>query len=348
MTRDFEWLRSSYCANGACVEVLWTGRCVDVQDSKLYPASPIQRYSVPEWSGLVAAIKAYAPHVAVEFLPSGHVVLGFRYADRHEPLTFTAAEWHAFELGVRAGEFDTNRLSSPAGMAGNLPAPVAAESDLGLLPVKPSGRALGLSEVRAGHDPIDTGEPAPAGGSPSLICGPNGSSPIVPAGRPALPPQVSAGRPGPDFFAPTVEEVEELAAVMQEALDLLADGPWPGLHQVARYVLAAGYVRAAEQPPAEVTEHWCQVVTDAVDAAAPAWGSGPLVEHISDTSESSRGQSAVDAGSVPTQSGAGDVEGSAGPGLSPSGPGPAEPTHSCPNCAPGYDCERGVYTAGAS
>jgi hypothetical protein len=304
---DFEWSRSSTCANGACVEARRLGGVVLVQDSKV-PASGggiMQAWSLSEWRGLVAAVKAHAHHPAVDVLPTDEVWLGFQHAARHEILRFDLDEWDAFVSGVRRGEFDIDKLSGPVGAGGRRHG------------TRWAATGAGASAVATGAGGISPASPAPV--AAEWVSGLNGAPIDVPAGRltgaPAsLPPQ-EAGQPGPDVFAPTVEEVEELAAVLFEAEDLALTGPWPDRYRMARYILAAGYARL-EPPPAEVTEHWCQSV--------PAWGSGPLVEHVPDESSRGGGTAVATGGAPPDR--AGVSGGKAGPGSTPRAPGPAEPT----------------------
>jgi len=52
-----EWRRSSYCGNGACVEVARSTDGFLVRDAK-HPDSPVLTFTVDEWSAFVAGVKS--------------------------------------------------------------------------------------------------------------------------------------------------------------------------------------------------------------------------------------------------------------------------------------------------
>jgi hypothetical protein len=123
---EVSWTRSSACHQGSCVEVGWTasslcagGDCVQVRhdddvyvrDSKLGDDSPVQEWPLTYWEFLCDAIVADLPRFSgFRKLDDGGVEL--RWAHIHPaPLIFDAGEWKAFVLGVRAGEFDPDRLT---------------------------------------------------------------------------------------------------------------------------------------------------------------------------------------------------------------------------------------------
>jgi hypothetical protein len=124
---EVSWTRSSACHQGSCVEVGWTassrcagGDCVQVRhdddvvyvrDSKLGDDSPVQEWPLTYWEFLCDAIVADLPRFSgFRKLDDGGVEL--RWAHIHPaPLIFDAGEWKAFVLGVRAGEFDREKLS---------------------------------------------------------------------------------------------------------------------------------------------------------------------------------------------------------------------------------------------
>jgi hypothetical protein len=124
---EVSWTRSSACHQGSCVEVGWTasskcsgGDCVQVRhddgvvyvrDSKLGDDSPVQEWPLTYWEFLCDAIVADLPRFSgYRKLDDGGVEL--RWAHIHPaPLIFDAGEWKAFVYGVRAGEFDGEKLS---------------------------------------------------------------------------------------------------------------------------------------------------------------------------------------------------------------------------------------------
>jgi hypothetical protein len=84
---------------------------VYVRDSKLGDDSPVQEWPLTYWEFLCDAIVADLPRFSgFRKLDDGGVEL--RWAHIHPaPLIFDAGEWKAFVLGVRAGEFDPDRLT---------------------------------------------------------------------------------------------------------------------------------------------------------------------------------------------------------------------------------------------
>jgi hypothetical protein len=52
-----EWRRSSYCGNGACVEVARSDEGFLVRDAK-DPNSPVLSFTPNEWSAFVAGVKS--------------------------------------------------------------------------------------------------------------------------------------------------------------------------------------------------------------------------------------------------------------------------------------------------
>jgi hypothetical protein len=125
---EVSWARSSACHQGSCVEVGWTssslcagGDCVQVRhdddvvyvrDSKLGDDSPVQEWPLTYWEFLCDAIVADLPRFSGfrKLDDDGGVEL--RWAHIHPaPLIFDAGEWKAFVYGVRAGEFDREKLS---------------------------------------------------------------------------------------------------------------------------------------------------------------------------------------------------------------------------------------------
>jgi len=173
------WYR---CSGGDCVQAFWAGNCVNVVDTKLGLASPIQRWESDEWAELLDAIREVGPladgmdsqyrHVGVSVLPvSGAVFLGL---ERHEDLEFDTAEWNAFVVGVLAEAYEVDRLRSFAGSAVrgsgevvelSYPASVLA-GDAG--EVGPTGDGSDRVAAGAGPGPATRGETAPAAASPRI------------------------------------------------------------------------------------------------------------------------------------------------------------------------------------
>lgn len=129
------WIESSYCANGACVQLGWrrstrcsSGGCVEVaheddqvlmRDSKLGEASPVIEFTPSEWTEFAAAAPGWDRVNAVvaggvrltntHMIESHDPVCITDYALRH--LHFTWDEWDAFVAGAKDGEFTVATLS---------------------------------------------------------------------------------------------------------------------------------------------------------------------------------------------------------------------------------------------
>ncbi|NMO54661.1 DUF397 domain-containing protein [Actinoplanes sp. TBRC 11911] len=56
MRLGFNWRRSSYCNNGACVEVGYMDGTIAVRDSK-DTSKPAHMYTPDEWQQFVAGVK---------------------------------------------------------------------------------------------------------------------------------------------------------------------------------------------------------------------------------------------------------------------------------------------------
>jgi Domain of unknown function (DUF397) len=93
MIHNEEWTRSSFCGNGACVEVRWeksaaslnNGACVEVGTEFAAACSSGSCVEVGHAAGTVLVRDSKDPNGPV--------------------LTFTPDEWDAFTAGVRAGQF---------------------------------------------------------------------------------------------------------------------------------------------------------------------------------------------------------------------------------------------------
>jgi len=352
-----EWSRSSHCSTGACVEVRRVGQVVQVQDSKL-PLSIggfAQDWSAPEWSGLLAAIRANAAHPAVDVMPGGSVWLGFQHSGRHEILRFDLDEWSTFVAGVKDGEFDFDKLSGPAaamgvgagrtagpdgtgrpsevatgaGAAGN-PAPVAADV-LGPPPVKPPN--CENPEASLGQDPpseLPTGSRVLPGAAHTHFSGPNVAALNVPAGQPSSvstaqvsPPQ-EAGQPGP--FA-TNTDVDLVRPDFLTGVDV---EEWA--REWAESAWAIGFAAGRQATTSEVDEarEWARRTAPLVPPE-PAFRVTDVVDCdcyqcSRMRNEASRGGGTAEAtgGALPDR--AGVFGGKAGPGSHPRAPGPADTT----------------------
>ncbi|NGO79861.1 DUF397 domain-containing protein [Streptomyces sp. YC504] len=90
-----DWQKSSYCGQGeSCVHVAADDATVLLMESA-DPSGAVLRMPQNEFADLLADIKAGAPAPTA---PDGTVRLG--------PVTTTTERWHAFQEGVRHGEFD--------------------------------------------------------------------------------------------------------------------------------------------------------------------------------------------------------------------------------------------------
>lgn len=103
------WKRSHRCEAGSCVEVRRSGDEIQVRDSK-DPDGPVLSWTPGEWECLLSLFVSGIRPAIVTGLLNGDVQLRGAWM-RGGPLTFTAAEWEAFALGVHAREFDLDRLA---------------------------------------------------------------------------------------------------------------------------------------------------------------------------------------------------------------------------------------------
>jgi hypothetical protein len=57
---DVDWQKSSFSAQGDCVEVAYREHTpgMAVRDSKLGARSPVLRFTPPEWQAFIAGVKA--------------------------------------------------------------------------------------------------------------------------------------------------------------------------------------------------------------------------------------------------------------------------------------------------
>lgn len=135
------WRKSSASGDGGggnCVEARFDGRQVLVRDSKYlrWPqndpaAQPMVSVRADQWPVFLEAA-AGLPHdegatvAALERIESGQVVV--RSGDGTD-LIYSEAEWDAFVLGIRAGEFDVGTAPGEGGRScgrdgSNRPSPV--------------------------------------------------------------------------------------------------------------------------------------------------------------------------------------------------------------------------------
>jgi hypothetical protein len=243
------WTASSRCAGGDCVQVRHESDVVYVRDSKLGEDSPVQEWPLTYWEFLCDAIVADLPRFSgFRKLDDGGVEL--RWAHIHPaPLIFDAGEWKAFVLGVRAGEFDPDRLterfqssSSRRGVAeedregsGGVAGPDQAADGSGLRPSLATG---------AGEAGAASSRPAPVAADRWPRCTECGdylrefpaAAQDVPAGRYVDPIPRSAdhprtGQPGPlddriDLLLNFPELVEAVACAEYEYDNESTPGGW--------------------------------------------------------------------------------------------------------------------------
>jgi hypothetical protein len=115
------WIRSSSCSAGTCVEVTWisfcaNGACVQVaieegrvlvRDSKRPDAEPMSLQR-SEWMNTVLSplMAGRLPSMVTE-VSDGFEWLGHTVDGDGQRFLFTREEWEAFDKGVVDGEFDT-------------------------------------------------------------------------------------------------------------------------------------------------------------------------------------------------------------------------------------------------
>jgi hypothetical protein len=111
------WIKSSFSSDSAnCVEVKNDDGVIYMRDSKLGDKSPLLRFAVSSWWRFIDPIVYMKDPRQVTRWTDGTVVVAT--SDRSPQQRYTADEWKAFEYGVRAGEFDPDRLSSPVSSSG--------------------------------------------------------------------------------------------------------------------------------------------------------------------------------------------------------------------------------------
>jgi hypothetical protein len=171
------WRKSSFSDTpNSCVEVRHESDVVYVRDSKLGDDSPVLRFAAASWLVLTDAIVAPRDgdpwkivHRSIAYEPDGHVLLST--SDRSPELRFDADEWKAFVYGVRAGEFDPEKLSeevtSEPGCDGSDKAATGAVEEGCRTPgsAVPVAAPLNVPAGRPGEDtpPVSPGLPAVTG-----------------------------------------------------------------------------------------------------------------------------------------------------------------------------------------
>lgn len=120
---EVAWRRSSYCANGACVEVSTGDGRVLVRDSKLGDESPVIEFTPSEWRSFLVVAQEWdrTSSVLIQRLQLMHtqgigtdlpVCISYA-ADSSQPhLHFTWEEWSAFCEGVKADEFNVEAFAN--------------------------------------------------------------------------------------------------------------------------------------------------------------------------------------------------------------------------------------------
>jgi hypothetical protein len=181
------------------VEAMRVGQVVLVQDSKR-PASAggqLQAWGHAEWRSLLGAVSAGVPDVAVDVQRDGSVLFGRAWRS-DDVLTFDAGEWLAFVEGVRAGEFDVERLSTPSRCEASSSSVGAAEE--GEAGASPRGGAP--AEVAAGVCGVGAVTPAPVAADLDSPAGrprdaSTGEVVLSPADRPGSDAAGTGASPGP-------------------------------------------------------------------------------------------------------------------------------------------------------
>lgn len=105
------WYRSSRCATGVCVEVFRGDKFTEIRDSKDLVDNPDADFASIKvtnecWAGfLLEVLGCESPgrNGAISFARNGQG--GVSVFSRETVLAYDSAEWFAFELGVRDGEF---------------------------------------------------------------------------------------------------------------------------------------------------------------------------------------------------------------------------------------------------
>lgn len=107
------WTRSSYCANGACVDVAYEDERILVRDA----AGTIIELRPDVWKAVLTHVAEGRTPANAHSYPDGRVEwLGMPPYTGTEPVTlrYDAAEWAAFVAGVRGGEFTVAALAGVA------------------------------------------------------------------------------------------------------------------------------------------------------------------------------------------------------------------------------------------
>lgn len=266
VTWGYQPVRSSYCVGGDCVTVsVGPGRCVMVWNSQR--PLDVQVWEPSDWDDLLRAITgrhAYS-HSRVAATAIGTRWVDLLRASKDEPpLFFTRKEWEAFVAGVLAGEFNYDKLCSPALVgptSGRTAATGAVESVPTPAPVvaafEPLANAAALVEVDAKADgpglrlgpAMGAGEASAASSRPApVVAGMNAAgyaAMSVPAGRAFNDASStvdgadhsSSGQPGSQ---PSEYDVDELADFIAEAR---RNGAYAETWTLARWLLSQGYRR---------------------------------------------------------------------------------------------------------
>lgn len=106
------WRKSSYsCDSANCVEVAAVDGRVLVRDSKLGNDSPVLTYSTAGWDHLITVLRLVDLFKRTEMTNAGERVYCLTDS-RLAHLHVTEGERDAFLAGVRAGEFDVEKLEA--------------------------------------------------------------------------------------------------------------------------------------------------------------------------------------------------------------------------------------------
>lgn len=282
---DFEWHRSSFCASGACVEVAVSEfGDVLVSDSKLGKESPVLSFTSGAWARALENVRN-------DWMPDG-VRMDVTGSVEWGRLQFTESEWHAFVRGVRAGEFDFDELctrgveagsgedwsgqaATGAGAIAVPPVPVAAQPRYIL--DKDAVLELVGRYAAACVEAATSGSPKGREGAREQI------RDLWDAIRGALTP-VPASEPigytdrGFPIYADFIDEYGSQVRI-QHSSAALGNRCWIFIDSEDN---SAGLHASPDQ---------VRIIRDALSAwlnaheptSQPAWGSGPLVKHVTET-----------------------------------------------------------------
>lgn len=112
MKKKINWKRAEVaCTAGSCVEVGYDDGRILVRGSKSPDAEPISFMPQTWVSTVLAPIMLGRVPNTVEDTEAGYIWHGHTVDGFVRRLTFTAEDWEEFTQGVKAGQFNPERLS---------------------------------------------------------------------------------------------------------------------------------------------------------------------------------------------------------------------------------------------